>query len=362
MYNYKLNSKGFGEFNDFEFSITHLNIRPSWLNDKGTAFAGLKIFLERCKQKYGPFKLIINKGEKIDFIKTNKTLYVGEDLLKEYKKYISVNRKESDVDTAAEYISKGPNVFGPQVDIKKGELQNILKKITSINDLPSSDQNAIISFLSNSMQFSSGTKQNSILKSQKTIELKLLEHLVDGFENKLKKDYNKKEEIWQEYFETHILFLIDNYIDLIDKEIINLDGHKPDIVLINIHNYIDIYEIKCPKVSILHKNRDFYYWDSEISQAISQVANYIYSIEQNSEKYIKKIKRKRKLNISVLKPKGIIIGGMIKDMDEQILNQFRIMNSALKDIEIIPYDELLLRKKNQILTTKKNITRIKFTL
>ena len=123
-----------------------------------------------------------------------------------------------------------------------------------------------------------------------------------------------------------------------------LSGKYPDFMLIDPYNYLDIYEIKRPDTKLLgfDKSRGNYFWEKEISKAISQVENYIHQIQRNSDSLVNDIRKKKGLDISIVRPRGYIIAGR----RDQLLNPtmedyFRILNESLKNVDILFYDDLL---------------------
>lgn len=158
------------------------------------------------------------------------------------------------------------------------------------------------------------------------------------------------ESSWQVFLREYILLFNTNYTDFIEKANIQILGTKfPDFMLIDVYNYLDIYEIKKPSTNLLKEDssRGNYYWDVEIAKAISQVENYIHSINKSSASFREEVKRSKKLDIRVVKPRGIIIAGTSNQFkgNEIIEDNFRLLNRSLKNVEIIMYDELLTNLK-----------------
>ena len=120
-------------------------------------------------------------------------------------------------------------------------------------------------------------------------------------------------------------------------------------MLIDVYNFLDIYEIKKPTTNLLKHDasRDNYYWDTELSKAISQVENYIDEISKNALSFRDLIKKKKGIDIRVIKPRAFIIAGHSKQLDNVTKEEnFRLLNTSLKNIEVILYDDLLSSLKN----------------
>ena len=75
--------------------------------------------------------------------------------------------------------------------------------------------------------------------------------------------------------------------------------------------------------------------------------NYIDKIAQNRLDIEDKIRRKQKQNVKIVRPRGYIIAGTRAQLndDEDMSENFRILNDSLKNIDLIFYDDLLLNIK-----------------
>lgn len=187
-----------------------------------------------------------------------------------------------------------------------------------------------------------------LLAARKVLHYMTLEEVLKDFEKKLKVESEEKD--WQLFFKDNLLFLNPGYIKILEKTNIALDIQLPDFLLINIENYIDVYEIKTPETKLLgydgsHKN---YYWSSDITKAIVQVENYIDSIEKNSDGLRSKLKDKHKIELRVVRPRGYVIAGHSRQLTESTKknDDFKLLNQSLKNTEILPYDIFLERFKS----------------
>ena len=74
-----------------------------------------------------------------------------------------------------------------------------------------------------------------------------------------------------------------------------LQGKYPDFMLLDPYGYLDIYEIKKPSTNLmkLDKSRNNYYWDVEMTKALSQTENYLYQVQRSSDTLIKDIRRNK---------------------------------------------------------------------
>ena len=169
-----------------------------------------------------------------------------------------------------------------------------------------------------------------------------LEKIVEEYEQKLKK--NALESTWQKLLREHILLLLHSYSAVIEKQSVDIDGKFPDFMLVDPYGYLDIYEIKKPQTEILKHDasRDNYYWSTEICKAISQVENYIDQTTHHRLEIAEKIRKKEGHQIKIVRPRGFIIAGIRTQLqNEDMEEDFRILNDSLKNIDIIFYDDLL---------------------
>ncbi len=167
--------------------------------------------------------------------------------------------------------------------------------------------------------------------------------VIREFRRRLKKP-SESESDWQAFLSEHILVLKSGYGHVLEKNSVTLQGKFPDFMLIDPYGYLDIYEIKKPITSVLKhdKSRDNYYWDVEIARAISQVENYLHQVQRNSDGLINDIRRNKKIEINIVRPRGYIIAGKRDQLlNQKMIDDFRILNEALKNVDIIFYDDLV---------------------
>ena len=244
---------------------------------------------------------------------------------------------------------------------KGGELARILDKQGLVEQLTAADVDHLAQFVPEFLRkfrdrFATPAKLVALSASKKAAEVVYLDKIVQEFEKKLKAAA-QNEHAWQEFIRKYILIFNSNYASSLEKLSIALRGKYPDFVLIDAYNYLDIYEIKKPSTPLLKKDesRGNYYWDAEIAKAISQVENYISLADKNSDALRVEIKKYKGLDIRVLKPRGFIIAGRRSQLvDEVMEDNFRLLNSALKNVEVILYDDLLGNLKNFLKRLKKS--------
>lgn len=182
-----------------------------------------------------------------------------------------------------------------------------------------------------------------------------LELILQEFETLLKK--NPKEETWQRFFEKNIFIFDSRYIDFLSKFSVKTGrSAQPDFLVYDIYGHVDIYEIKKSDVDLLKydSSHDNYYWSSDVSKAIAQLEKYIFNCSRNKNDIEATIKEEKGVDVKIIQPKGVlVIGNWDKLENDNMQRDFEILRSALKNIEIVLYDEMYKRLKNLKISSLK---------
>jgi len=177
-----------------------------------------------------------------------------------------------------------------------------------------------------------------------------LEAVISEFEGRLKK-LTHSESDWQRFLQKYILLFSTSYVNVIEKMSVDLRGKYPDFILVNVYGYLDIYEIKKPSTKLLKhdSSRDNYYWDSEVSRAIIQTEKYVQMLVRSQSDVRNIIEEKYNTRVKVVRPRGYIIGGSSSQFENQKMeDDYRLLASSLKNVDIVLYDELLENLKNLV--------------
>jgi CRISPR/Cas system-associated protein Cas5 (RAMP superfamily) len=186
-------------------------------------------------------------------------------------------------------------------------------------------------------------------KSKRKNERAFLETIVKEYEKRLTQQLSEGD--WQIFFRKYILLFNTSYVKAIEKLNVDLRGKYPDFMLIDVFGYIDIFEIKKPSTNLLKHDdsRDNYFWDTETSKAIIQVEKYIQMLIKKDKDVKEIIKEKHGLEVKVVRPKGhIIVGQSSQFSASKMEDDFRLLSGALKNSDIVMYDELLNNLRNTI--------------
>lgn len=170
---------------------------------------------------------------------------------------------------------------------------------------------------------------------------------------------------WQSKILEFILLLFPRYIHVLDKVEIKekVSSHRDksrffDLVMVDADGHIDLIEIKKPfDEGVLRKGkyRDNYIPARELTGAIMQAEKYIYYLQKGgykceaelNEKYGSKLPAG--LQIKVVNPKAMVIVGRSDKFDDLQRLDFEIIRRKYANvIDILTYDDLLLRLDRQI--------------
>jgi hypothetical protein len=236
-----------------------------------------------------------------------------------------------------------------------GEIASILRRNKVAQKLNEEDLRGLKSFFPKIFETSLKgrtrgvrTERDALIRDTKNATDRIfLNDVIKDFEARLKK--KTSEEHWQRFLKEKVFPFLVSYVTSIEKQNVSIDVSYPDFVLVDVYGFIDVFEIKRHETDLLafdtsHQN---YYWKPEVAQAISQIENYIDSVLRNAPEYTKAVRRKKHVDIRVIRPRGYIVAGTSKQFEtEKEMEDFRKLGSSLKNISFILYDELLERLKN----------------
>ena len=196
-------------------------------------------------------------------------------------------------------------------------------------------------------------------ESKRRNERIYLESVVDEFRKRLA-NKTLSEADWQRFLQKYILLFNTSYVAVVEKLSVDLRGKYPDFLLVNVYGYIDIYEIKKPSNNLLRHDdsRDNYYWDLEVAKAISQTEKYVQMLIKNDLEAREIIKEKCGIEVKVVRPRGFIVVGTSRQFTNPKMNDdFRLLASSLKNVDVVLYDELLGNLENLLDRLRKHSTR-----
>lgn len=328
--------------------------QPGSLKKDGSISFGKNI-LELLNANFDKFHWILTTDT--DEIKKQYGIYKVKTSLRTIKKMYAQSYDRSrdvKVDIIMKTFSKlYPDAFNYKHSdkYKPGLIASILKD-NILNDLSNEDKDELNKFLPDYIAQESVSIVN-VLKA--TTQIKTLREIANEMKAEIKG--NRSEFWWQTYIHKNILIIQQGFIQAIEKINIAVGKTKyPDYSLITHDGFLDILEIKKPSTQLikLDSSRGNYHWDIEIAKAIIQVENYIENVSKNAEAIRGFIKDEYKIDLKVVRPRGIILAGESKKFIEQKQkDDFRLLTLASKNISFVTYDELVTRLENYIEVLEK---------
>jgi hypothetical protein len=202
-----------------------------------------------------------------------------------------------------------------------------------------------------------GFSEKEAVSRKRNVQLIYLQRLIAEFDARLPRNLSEGE--WQTYFGEKILYFQDNYIQKLEKiNIATFTTQFPDFGVITADDYLDLIEIKLPKTPLLRydSSHNTYYWSPDVSKAIAQVEAYIDSLTGRRADLVLEIEKHTGLRLHIVKPRGIVIAGSTSQWTTDKTEQskyFRLLNEGLKNVEVVPYDELSRRLRNTMESIRK---------
>jgi len=163
--------------------------------------------------------------------------------------------------------------------------------------------------------------------------------IIEKFEEMIEKKSSEGE--WQNFIFQNYRFIFPEYL-FIDKEfqLLSIDDDKKfvDFLLRNQSSDL-LLEIKLPSLKVMSdsKDRNNYYFTATANKAILQAHRYYVTYKHE------KFDGRRDRNVKII----LLMGWKIESSDDnKINNDFELIRSMYKNIEIMTYSELLDRLKN----------------
>jgi hypothetical protein len=236
-----------------------------------------------------------------------------------------------------------------------GEIASILRRSNVAQKLNEEDLQGLKTFFPKIFEASlKGRKRvvrserDALISNTKKVTDRIfLDDVIKEFQGKLGR--KTSEEAWQKFLKDKVFRFLGSYVTAIDKQNVSIEVSYPDFVLVDVYGFIDVFEIKRHDTQLLafDESHDNYYWKPELAQAISQIENYIDAVLRNAAEYSRAIKRKKHVDIRVIRPRCYIVAGASQQFKtEKEEEDFRKLGSSLKNVSFLLYDELLERLKN----------------
>jgi len=247
-----------------------------------------------------------------------------------------------------EFDSKEENVTA------RGRLSKLLTSLDRgiISEMSGDEISQIIDFTSavvSERYIKTDHKRKLTLATKLKFDLVAMDQVIQGYEERFSKEVSESD--WGKFLKKNLYMVESRYVHIFDRlNVISARSREVDFALIDTHGFLDIFEIKTPKTKLLASSQDRgnYYWNAEATKAITQAEKYLYNAEQKGLALTKDINRELGIDVHIVRPRALLVMGHSRQFTEKNqIEDFRVLRMSLKNVEIILYDELLVRLKNQ---------------
>lgn len=327
---------------------------PKEFSDKGYILASVQYYMNTALSDKCIAKFTISKTKKSS-VRRYKDAYhcvVSYNEFSIYKQEMTTIATEAKFEKRQAtniFLSQAfPSIFVahelPATRKKSRLMQNLDPKVIPL--LSKSELQSIEEFVTALIEgryISPPQKIRLVTEYKETIDLIALNEAISRFEANLRS--NVSEADWGKYLQQYLFLLESKYIKVIPELNLSLaTWRKVDFGLIDSQGFLDIYEIKKPTATLLNNSTDRgnYYWHADMSKALVQAEKYLYSCERKAPDVAEAIKREYGVDVKVIKPRAVLIAGHSDQLksNPSMEEDFRILRSSLKNVEIILYDEL----------------------
>lgn len=330
----------------------------------------LKVFANYLDNELLIKKLVLVKTDPNEINLTTKVLTLNEPTFSIINKTFTELAKKSTQEQELESKLSLHKIFPKEIKkpvtvyVSNALTTTLSKWGNSIDEFSKKDKEAIKDLfekLSLNTNFLDPTKLSN---TKQYIDNKILSDAVQEFSNLLNSTITiaRLEKKWQQYLKNNswifssifaqpiILFKDEAYVG--GKDINNKNGKFSDYLMKNkLSDNVTFLEIKTHKTELLnnkpYRGTDVYSVTEELSGCINQVLNQ----RDNFQKEYDHLKRKSKENFETINSKCIVIIGQQKTLTDEQKHCFELFRNNCRDLEIITFDELLLKIQN-ILTLR----------
>ena len=205
-------------------------------------------------------------------------------------------------------------------------------------------------------------------KENAAIEFQQFNGIKHNLNELLNRADSVSEKVWQEQIHGLLRLLYPKYIAGIREiKIKGVDIHDkcPDFLLVDANGYVDVLEIKTPRVQLLTKQssyRNNYVPVRDLAGAVQQIEKYIYCLnawgKDGEQQLQKQLSNKLPATVTpkIVNPQGILLLGRSNQFNGQQKNDFELIKRQYKHIaEIMTYDDLIHRIDSTIAALNQEI-------
>lgn len=333
---------------------------PAEFSEKGYIKAGLMYYFNKKLGERGVNDFIISTKRKDSFRATDKRkrMILSYASLKWLKEHITDIINESKAEKSALvdefFAGKFPSKYKARSESASRRAAKVVRYLdeTIVEHLGTDDQDRVFDFVETLLRtrYTTASRKRRLFAAAKLkVDDIAVGEVLSEFEQLLHE--NPHETKWGSFLEKNLYLLDSKYVEVVPELNVVLAGaRKVDFGLVDAQGFLDIFEIKKPSTKLLSSKTDRgnFYWSPDAVKAITQAEKYLYNAERKAANLAEDIQREGRIAVSVIKPRAFLLIGMSKQLDsDQKVEDFRILRMSLKNVEIILYDELLERLKNQ---------------
>lgn len=337
---------------------------PPEISDLGYFKAGLQYyFAKKFEGKtVARFKISKESSSSLRAYRKGLTLVLNYEAFRDLKKRLTELTNENKLERSQaidEFFHREfPSKFNPASIPAKRRAKRAIRNLDEsiIEHLESDDVEAVLNFVESLLKgrYASAARRRQLFGSAKLkVDEAALRETIETFEKKI--EQGDSEHKWGKFLKEHLYLIDSKYVGVIGELNVVLGGQrKVDFGLVDSQGYLDIFEIKKPDTGLLAKQKDRgnYYWHTDVVKAIAQAEKYLFHAERKAANLREDIAREHKIEVEVIRPRAVLICGSTRELDKPEKDQdFRVLRMALKNVDLVPYDELLVRLKNQLSKT-----------
>lgn len=351
------------EFRDFKNKLPTGLIKSF---KRGYGFTkNLKIFANYLDNELKISKIIFVKTETNSINATTKEITFNENTFSNINKTFAELAKKSIQEQTLESAICLFNLFPKTV--RKPVTKYVTNALTttlanwgnSIEEFSQKDKEAIKDLFEKLSLNTNFLDPSKLSNTKQYIDNKILSDAVQEYSNLLNSTITipRLEKKWQGYLKTNswifssifaqpiILFKDEAYVG--GKDINNQNGKFSDYLMKNkLSDNVTFLEIKTHRTDLLsskpYRGTDVYSVAEELSGCINQVLNQ----RDNFQKEFDHLKRKSKENFEAINSKCIVIIGQHVALTADQKHCFELFRNNCRDVEIVTFDELLLKIQN----------------
>lgn len=351
--------------NDSQFFVDHITFKgfktiPDELSENGYFKSGMGYYFNKHFKDYDISSFTIDRNQDSSFRKSSGKYKVimSYASFKNYKENMTniINESKSmKAMTSLDFLAQEyPKKYISNGESAKSRASKVIKNLSKdiIKYLSQDDINLLGDIYSLSVKEKYKSKNHRyelISKSKIKMDYIAIDEVIDEFQTNLDKDISESQ--WGKFLQKNLYLIESKYIHIISELNLSLaTWRKVDFGLVDIQGYLDIFEIKKSSTKLLNpkEDRGNYFWHTDAIKAIMQAEKYLYAAERKAATLVEDIKREKDIDVKVIKPRAVLIIGSSNQLDNYKKKQdFRILCNSLKNIEVILYDELLDRLRNQ---------------